>query len=425
MEHEISDVIPQDIPQLHTEPPRLLAPSYNAGNRTADNGAAREKELELLLAKVVKGQQVFVAFILGLVFLVLLVVLGGIFFRPAILQQFGMQPAQAEVESSSAEMAEVAGVEIEETEPESSESETTGETSEAPEVAAAASVLVAEEENDPAPVEDDPVNEEFYGDIFEPALESDETLDGLEDDEESSDSSESDDESSIATVDDTEDDESEIEEGDDGETTTDEEELDGELIAEDDSLAADPVQIDPAVEAALQRERQYLYYRTQGDSLSKQGFTLAALQWYKSAQRYKDGDAYVSQRIQSINDSLQAISTAQAQADSLAARIEQARDQQGIFVLPDTPAKLVDEAGVRESIVYPIGAVQMRVEGRVTIRFIIDEQGQLGEYRIIKSVGAGCDDVVLRALQEAEFEPATFNGEPVKSWSIFTTVFKL
>ena len=105
--------------------------------------------------------------------------------------------------------------------------------------------------------------------------------------------------------------------------------------------------------------------------------------------------------------------------------VEQVRDAAGIFIMPDTPVVLIDETELRSNIKYPISAINGGVSGRVILRYVVDEQGQIGEINVVKGLGWGTEDVVIDLLRRAKYQPATFNGEPVQAWATFTTVFRL
>jgi len=54
---------------------------------------------------------------------------------------------------------------------------------------------------------------------------------------------------------------------------------------------------------------------------------------------------------------------------------------------------------------YPIKAQTFQIEGRVIVRFLLDEKGKVKDPQIMKSLGYGCDEEVLRVLRQGRFEP--------------------
>ena len=58
-------------------------------------------------------------------------------------------------------------------------------------------------------------------------------------------------------------------------------------------------------------------------------------------------------------------------------------------------------AGVR----YPIAAQKASVEGKVTVSFVVDTLGNISGHRVVRGLGAGCDEEALRV---ARFIPSTW-----------------
>jgi TonB family protein len=68
-------------------------------------------------------------------------------------------------------------------------------------------------------------------------------------------------------------------------------------------------------------------------------------------------------------------------------------------------------------VVYPAIARQQRVEGRVVVLVLVDENGRVAEARLQQGVSqAAVNDAVVTAVKSAKFRAATKNGTPVKMW---------
>jgi TonB family protein len=68
-------------------------------------------------------------------------------------------------------------------------------------------------------------------------------------------------------------------------------------------------------------------------------------------------------------------------------------------------------------VVYPAIARQQRIEGKVVVLVLIDENGRVAESRLQQGVSqAAINDAVLSAVKNAKFRAATKNGIPVKMW---------
>ena len=76
--------------------------------------------------------------------------------------------------------------------------------------------------------------------------------------------------------------------------------------------------------------------------------------------------------------------------------------------------------------VYPIQAKRMGVEGRVFCEFIVNKDGSLAEIKVLRGIGAGCDEEAVRVLKESPtWKPAKQRGKPVRSRFHMAIGFKL
>ena len=54
------------------------------------------------------------------------------------------------------------------------------------------------------------------------------------------------------------------------------------------------------------------------------------------------------------------------------------------------------------------------IEGTVNIQFIVNENGEVEDPRVIRGIGGGCDEEALRVIKNAQFEPGRQRGKPVR-----------
>ncbi|MDX1671415.1 MAG: M56 family metallopeptidase [Balneolaceae bacterium] len=78
-----------------------------------------------------------------------------------------------------------------------------------------------------------------------------------------------------------------------------------------------------------------------------------------------------------------------------------------------------------ECIDYPEDAQQAGIEGRVIVQFIVNEQGDVENPKVVRGIGGGADEESLRCVEQAEFEPGMQRGEPVRVQYSLPVVFKL
>jgi len=70
---------------------------------------------------------------------------------------------------------------------------------------------------------------------------------------------------------------------------------------------------------------------------------------------------------------------------------------------------------LERSIVYPELALENKVEGKVTIQFTVEKSGELTDFKVIKGLGFGCDQEVIRLIKQGPKWAATKrNAEAVK-----------
>jgi len=65
---------------------------------------------------------------------------------------------------------------------------------------------------------------------------------------------------------------------------------------------------------------------------------------------------------------------------------------------------------------YPEDAVKNNVKGKVKVEFVIHEDGSIDQFKVIKRIGYGCEDELIRLIKGgAKWFPTTENGKPVES----------
>ena len=75
---------------------------------------------------------------------------------------------------------------------------------------------------------------------------------------------------------------------------------------------------------------------------------------------------------------------------------------------------------------YPQQARKLGVEGRVFMEFLVDENGKLSDFKVIRGIGAGCDEEAMRVISlSPNWKPGMQDGVAVKSRFNVAVVFKL
>lgn len=81
--------------------------------------------------------------------------------------------------------------------------------------------------------------------------------------------------------------------------------------------------------------------------------------------------------------------------------------------------------GIQDKIVYPEIAKRAGVEGKVYVLAYVDETGTVTKVKLIKGIGAGCDEAAINAVWQTKFKPGKQRGKPVKVQVSIPIVFKL
>lgn len=101
-------------------------------------------------------------------------------------------------------------------------------------------------------------------------------------------------------------------------------------------------------------------------------------------------------------------------------------EEEEVFVVVENmPEVQGGIAGLQKRVKYPEVAIRAGIEGRVTVQFIVDENGKVVNPRVIRGIGGGCDQEALRVIQTADFTPGMQRGRPVRVQMSLPILFKL
>lgn len=80
---------------------------------------------------------------------------------------------------------------------------------------------------------------------------------------------------------------------------------------------------------------------------------------------------------------------------------------------------------IQSKIIYPEEAKNKKVEGKVYVVAFIDESGNVVGTQLMKGIGAGCDEIAIKAIEQTKFKPGSQNGKPLKVQVVIPILFKL
>jgi len=75
---------------------------------------------------------------------------------------------------------------------------------------------------------------------------------------------------------------------------------------------------------------------------------------------------------------------------------------------------------------YPANAIKKNIEGKVILKFIVNEDGSISDVTVVKGIGGGCDEEAKRVVQlMPNWKPGSQNGKYVKVFFTLPVHFKL
>ncbi len=102
------------------------------------------------------------------------------------------------------------------------------------------------------------------------------------------------------------------------------------------------------------------------------------------------------------------------------------RPDPGSMVMTEDAVDSLPKPIRRTSPVFPERARRMGLEGTVTVRLLIDADGNVKRVRLVEAQPEGVfEEAAMAALDQWTFEPATYEGQPVNVWARQTLDFKL
>ncbi len=85
---------------------------------------------------------------------------------------------------------------------------------------------------------------------------------------------------------------------------------------------------------------------------------------------------------------------------------------------------------VAANVVYPDSARLLGLEGKVVVRFVVEKNGSVSKAEVLRDIGGGCGDEVLRVINAMNevpipWVPGIKAGEPVRTYFNMAVPFKL
>jgi protein TonB len=101
-------------------------------------------------------------------------------------------------------------------------------------------------------------------------------------------------------------------------------------------------------------------------------------------------------------------------------------DDEGVYLMCEKMPELIGGMeALQKKIRYPLQAKSLGVQGVVYVQSIINEKGKIIKPKVVKKLGAGCDEEAVRVLKKSKFKPGYDKGKPVKVRFTLPIFFRL
>ncbi|MFZ5947273.1 MAG: energy transducer TonB [Stygiobacter sp.] len=100
-------------------------------------------------------------------------------------------------------------------------------------------------------------------------------------------------------------------------------------------------------------------------------------------------------------------------------------DEAYAIAVEKAPAPIGGLEAIVKKITYPDMAIKTRTEGKVYVLVFINENGEVDDVKVVKGIGAGCDEETVRAVKKTKFSPGVDKGVNVKTKLAIAIQFKI
>jgi protein TonB len=83
-------------------------------------------------------------------------------------------------------------------------------------------------------------------------------------------------------------------------------------------------------------------------------------------------------------------------------------------VVEEMPEIIGGLEALQKKVFYPEIAVKAGIQGKVFVETVIGKDGNPEEIKVLKGIGAGCDESAVEAIRKTKFLPGKQRGKPVR-----------
>ncbi|QEK51646.1 energy transducer TonB [Pedobacter aquae] len=95
--------------------------------------------------------------------------------------------------------------------------------------------------------------------------------------------------------------------------------------------------------------------------------------------------------------------------------------------MPEFPGGMTAWAKyLNKNLQYPAIARENEIQGRVTVSFVVERNGEITNIKVLRGIGAGCDEEAIRVIKKSPlWKPGKQNGKTVRVSYVIPIVFRL
>ena len=100
-------------------------------------------------------------------------------------------------------------------------------------------------------------------------------------------------------------------------------------------------------------------------------------------------------------------------------------EEEYLVAVDKMPAPVGGVDAIMKKITYPSAAQKNGVQGKVYVLVYINEKGEVDDVKVVKGIGAGCDEEAANTIRKSKFTPGMNNGVAVKTKFSLAITFKM
>lgn len=104
---------------------------------------------------------------------------------------------------------------------------------------------------------------------------------------------------------------------------------------------------------------------------------------------------------------------------------EQNEEREIFIAVEESPELIGGMAALQKSVEYPKMARKTGIEGRVIVQFVVDEDGNVQDPKVISGVHSLLNKAAIEAVKKQKFKPGKQRGRPVKVQMSLPVTFTL